>query len=77
VGRNEPIRNSISRECLLYMRSYWLVLAHRAFRYIGREVKLVSRVDFGGVGRGLVEHVNLVLMSREATSSDLRAYEEA
>jgi hypothetical protein len=39
VGRNERIRNSILRECLLYLRSYWLVPAHRVFRHTGRDVK--------------------------------------
>ena len=39
VGRNEPTRYSISRECLLTLRSYWLVPAHRVFRFTGREVR--------------------------------------
>jgi hypothetical protein len=38
VGWNEPIRNSISRECLLYLRSYWLIRAHQDFRHTGRDV---------------------------------------
>jgi hypothetical protein len=44
VGRNEPIRDSISRECLLYLRSYWLVPAHQDFRHTGRDVTQLSNI---------------------------------
>jgi hypothetical protein len=43
VGRNEPTRNSISRECQLYLRSYWLVPAHQDFRHTGRDVTWATR----------------------------------
>jgi len=43
VGRNEPMRYSISRECLLTLRSYWLLPAHRVFRFTGREVTVIYK----------------------------------
>jgi hypothetical protein len=53
VGRNEPIRYSISRECLLTLRSYWLVPVHRGVPLYGEGGYEISTSPQTGIKIGI------------------------